>query len=81
MHSTGEKTNPGPLGRFIISFLRHARLNRHAEKILMTDPHVSGAIMFGRGRFNVGVLIAPAEEFAFDPRDEKKLSEYRNLIW
>ena len=52
-----------------------------AEKILMGDPHVNGAIMFGRSRFNVGVLVNPKERYAFDPSDEKKLSEFRSLIW
>ena len=52
-----------------------------AEKILMGDPLVNGAIMFGRSRFNVGVLVNPKERYAFDPSDEKKLSEFRSLIW
>lgn len=47
----------------------------------MHDPHVSGAVLFGRGRFNVGVLVNPTEDLLFDPSDVKKLSEYRNLIW
>lgn len=64
MHSTGEKTNPGPL-----------------ENMLMHDPHVKGAVMFGRGRFYCGVLVEPKEEYAFDPSDTNKLAEFRNLIW
>ena len=51
------------------------------EKILMGDPHVSGAVMFGRSRFNVGVLVSPKAKYAFDPSDEKKLSEFRSFIW
>ena len=35
--------------------------------------------MFGRGRFQNGILIQPKE--AFDPSDEVKLEEYRNKIW
>lgn len=64
MHSTGEKTNPGPL-----------------ENILNQDPHVQSAIMFGRGRFQAGVLVDPKDAFKFDPSDENKLAEFRNLIW
>lgn len=37
--------------------------------------------MFGRGRFQNGVLIEPKPEFAFDPSDPKKLEEFRNMIW
>jgi hypothetical protein len=37
--------------------------------------------MFGRGRFQNGVLIDPKPQFAFDPTDEAKLEEFRNLIW
>ncbi|KAK0454193.1 NRPS-like enzyme [Desarmillaria tabescens] len=64
MHSTGEKTNPGPI-----------------EAGLLGDKRISGAVMFGRGKFQPGVLIQPSEEYAFDPNDAKRLAEYRSLIW
>ena len=51
------------------------------EKILGDDPHVSGAVVFGQGRFNCGVLVCPKAEWAFDPADEEKLAEYRARIW
>ena len=47
----------------------------------MEDPNVYACLMFGRGRFQNGVLIQPAEDFVFDPKDVKKLEQYRNLIW
>ena len=47
----------------------------------MRDTHVASAIMFGRGRFQNGVLVEPKKEFAFNPRDEVKLAEFRNIIW
>jgi hypothetical protein len=37
--------------------------------------------MFGRGKFQNGVLIDPKPQFALDPNDEVKLEEFRNLIW
>lgn len=37
--------------------------------------------MFGRGRAQNGVLIHPKEAFVFSPQDEKRLEEFRNLIW
>lgn len=37
--------------------------------------------MFGRGRFQNGVLIDPKSEFGFDPKDEAKLESFRQLIW
>ena len=37
--------------------------------------------MFGRGRFNAGVLIEPKPAYKFDPADEAKLAEFRNAIW
>ena len=39
------------------------------------------AVMFGRGRFQNGVLIDPEPQFAFDPKDEEKLKTFRGLIW
>ncbi|KAL0578153.1 hypothetical protein V5O48_003858 [Marasmius crinis-equi] len=64
VHSTGEKTNPGPL-----------------ESLLSQDVHVGGAVMFGEGQFNAGVLIEPKLAFRFDPVEQTKLAVFRNLIW
>ncbi|SRR5258707_1105758 len=82
MLSTGEKTNPGPLG--ITAPTRSwccVCLYHFLEGILAQDPHVLSAVMFGRGRFQNGVLIDPKPEFAFDPKDEAKLENFRALIW
>ncbi|KAI0743085.1 acetyl-CoA synthetase-like protein [Daedaleopsis nitida] len=49
------------------------------EAILVQDPHVAACLMFGRGRFQNGVLIQPKEPF--DPSDEAQLEAYRNKIW
>ena len=49
------------------------------EAILLQDPHVFACLMFGRGRFQNGILIQPKENI--DPCDEVKLEEYRNKIW
>ena len=51
------------------------------EKILREDPRVQSSVMFGRGRFNAGVLIDPKPEYKFDPADEEKLAAFRNAIW
>ncbi|KZT66300.1 acetyl-CoA synthetase-like protein [Daedalea quercina L-15889] len=64
MHSTGEKTNPGPL-----------------ESMLNQDPHVQASVMFGRARFQAGVLVDPKPQFKFDPANEKQVAEFRNKIW
>jgi hypothetical protein len=39
------------------------------------------AIMFGRGRSNAGVLVAPKAEFRVDPANDVELARFRNLIW
>ena len=54
-------------------------VQRYTEAILSQDPHVLACLMFGRGRFQNGILIQP--KVAFDPSDETKLEEYRNKIW
>ncbi|KAI0058351.1 acetyl-CoA synthetase-like protein [Artomyces pyxidatus] len=51
------------------------------EAILMRDSHIAAAVMFGRGRFQNGVLIEPRREFAFDPVNKQRLAEFRNKIW
>ncbi len=37
--------------------------------------------MFGRGELQTGIIIEPIKEKAFDPKDLKKLAEFRNEIW
>ncbi|KAH9911783.1 acetyl-CoA synthetase-like protein [Epithele typhae] len=49
------------------------------EAILLQDPRVYACLMFGRGRFQNGILVQPKEEF--DPRDEPRVERFRNEIW
>ncbi|KAJ7625826.1 putative nonribosomal peptide synthetase, partial [Roridomyces roridus] len=51
------------------------------EDIITSSPYIRGAIMFGRERNQIGVLIEPNPQQKVDPSDEKQLAEYRNLIW
>ncbi|KAJ7751462.1 hypothetical protein B0H16DRAFT_1419536 [Mycena metata] len=51
------------------------------ENLLNQDPHVLSCVMFGRGRFQAGVLLDPQPAFKFDPADSIKLAEFRNNIW
>ncbi|KAH8099950.1 acetyl-CoA synthetase-like protein [Cristinia sonorae] len=51
------------------------------ELILNQDPHIKASVIFGRGKFNAGVLVDPKPEYQFDPADTDKLAEFRNLIW
>ncbi|KAL6300786.1 hypothetical protein BKA93DRAFT_752423 [Sparassis latifolia] len=55
-------------------------VNGREEAIFVADPHIQAALIFGRGRFQNGVLIQPTEPF--DPNDEEKLAAFRlNKIW
>ncbi|EPQ50946.1 acetyl-CoA synthetase-like protein [Gloeophyllum trabeum ATCC 11539] len=56
-------------------------LSRAIEVPIEADPRVSAAIVFGTGRTQNGVLVAPASDYVFDPSDESKLAEFRNAIW
>ncbi|KAH9841056.1 uncharacterized protein C8Q71DRAFT_436612 [Rhodofomes roseus] len=51
------------------------------ENMLNQDPHVLASVMFGRGRFQAGILVDPRPQHRFDPADETKLAEFRNMIW
>lgn len=64
MHSTGEKTNPGPL-----------------EHLIGQDPYIASAVIFGRGRFNAGVIIDLKPEFKFNPENLSDLAQWRNTVW
>lgn len=37
--------------------------------------------MFGRGELVAGIIVEPIKEKAFDPKDFKKLADFRNEIW
>lgn len=45
------------------------------------DPHVRSSVMFGRGRFNTGMIIDVEEPYVFDPNDGEALSKFRNVVW
>lgn len=51
------------------------------ESILGLDPHIQAAVIFGRGRFQIGVLVEPAPQYSFDPRDTDRLRAFTELIW
>ncbi|KAJ7468444.1 male sterility protein-domain-containing protein [Mycena latifolia] len=49
------------------------------KAILLKDPAIKYAVMFGRGKFHAGVLIFPAEPF--DPADTQHVIDFRRRIW
>ncbi|KAJ6514511.1 hypothetical protein C8R47DRAFT_962145, partial [Mycena vitilis] len=51
------------------------------EDTMVAHPLIAGAVMFGRERNQVGVLIEPTPRYNVDPEDEQQVAEYRNLIW
>ena len=42
---------------------------------------VTGAMIFGRGKEQAGLLIELHPEYAIDPNDEQALAEFRSKIW
>ncbi|KAJ7157427.1 putative aminoadipate reductase [Mycena filopes] len=51
------------------------------EDIMMASPLIGGAVVFGRERNQVGVLIEPNPQQTLDPTDEREVAQFRNLIW
>ncbi|KAJ7041394.1 acetyl-CoA synthetase-like protein [Mycena alexandri] len=51
------------------------------ENIMMASPLIKGAVMFGRERNQVGVLVEPNTQHTLDPADGQQLANFRNLIW
>ncbi|KAH8102928.1 hypothetical protein BXZ70DRAFT_927267 [Cristinia sonorae] len=51
------------------------------ESFLGSLPFVNGAIMFGRGKNQAGVLIEPRPDFAFHPMDERGVRQMKERIW
>ncbi|KAJ6594686.1 acetyl-CoA synthetase-like protein [Mycena capillaripes] len=50
------------------------------EDIMMASPLIKGAVMFGRERNQVGVLVEPNPQSTMD-HDELQVAKFRNLIW
>ena len=51
------------------------------EGIISSGPFVQGALMFGRERNQVGVLVEPRPEHVVDIQDDNAIAEFRNKIW
>ncbi|KAG1870690.1 putative aminoadipate reductase [Suillus subalutaceus] len=51
------------------------------ESIICANPYVDGAVIFGRGRNQVGILVEPRAGSEIDVDDGKKLAEFRNRVW
>ena len=45
------------------------------------DPHVQGAVIFGHGKLNAGVVIDPCPPYKFNLQDEGKLNDFKDKIW
>ncbi|OSC97571.1 acetyl-CoA synthetase-like protein [Trametes coccinea BRFM310] len=51
------------------------------EGMLVHDPRIASALMFGRSRIEPGVLIEPANGIHINPEDKQQLEEYIDSIW
>ncbi|KAJ8080312.1 putative NRPS-like protein biosynthetic cluster [Marasmius tenuissimus] len=51
------------------------------EEIVNKDPKVANSIMFGRGRFHAGIIVAPTPEQGFSPGALDMVAAFRNEIW
>ncbi|KAJ7718234.1 putative aminoadipate reductase [Mycena metata] len=51
------------------------------EDVIIASPLIAGAVIFGRERNQVGVLIEPNVEYKLDVKDEKQVANFRNAIW
>ncbi|OCH88269.1 hypothetical protein OBBRIDRAFT_836723 [Obba rivulosa] len=75
LHSSGSTALSKPIHFETLNFL----MLDGFLPFLLKDSHIAAATMFGRGRFQYGVLVHPKEPF--DPSDKRKLIELRNKIW
>ncbi|KAI0657838.1 acetyl-CoA synthetase-like protein [Cubamyces menziesii] len=51
------------------------------EGVLVQDPNIASAIMFGQQRIQMGVLIEPPSHISIPTGDAQKLEEFKDLIW
>ncbi|KAF9000302.1 hypothetical protein BDQ17DRAFT_1427302 [Cyathus striatus] len=51
------------------------------EGSMTTNSIIQGAVMFGRGHDQAGVLLEPVEELAIDIHDPKQVADFRTRAW
>ncbi|KAF8174362.1 hypothetical protein K438DRAFT_1849366 [Mycena galopus ATCC 62051] len=51
------------------------------EDIMLASQFITGAVVFGRERNQLGVLIEPSQQYVIDPTDAQQILNFRNLIW
>ncbi|KAF8645464.1 hypothetical protein AX16_007810 [Volvariella volvacea WC 439] len=51
------------------------------EDILCQHPRIAAAVMFGRNRPKIGVILEPSKECQVDTSDPVKLEAFKNEIW
>ena len=47
----------------------------------MSHPMVAGAVIFGRGRNECGILVEPNAQYAVDAEDPTATVQFRQKIW
>ncbi|KAF8959299.1 hypothetical protein BDZ97DRAFT_1922992 [Flammula alnicola] len=85
MHSTGEKVMQALIiMNGIISHWTKLLMKTNPlpiENMIVKSPYISAAVMFGRARFQPGVLILPPSDYILDRSDRNHLDDYLSLIW
>ncbi len=51
------------------------------EGHIVSSPLVAGAVMFGRGRPQAGIIVEPHPSHIVDTSDEAGIIAFRNKIW
>ncbi|THH03014.1 hypothetical protein EW145_g6601, partial [Phellinidium pouzarii] len=51
------------------------------ERMLNHHPLVEASVIFGRGRFQCGVLIQPVQSASFNSTNTTQLVEFRDAVW
>ena len=51
------------------------------EGVIVASPLLQGAVMFGRERNQVGVLVEPRPEYSVNVLDDNAVAAFRNKIW
>ncbi|KDQ23277.1 hypothetical protein PLEOSDRAFT_1068285 [Pleurotus ostreatus PC15] len=51
------------------------------ETLINRNPAVHCGLVFGRGRFQAGILIEPHPNYVFDPEDLEQLNSFRDIVW
>lgn len=82
VHTSGEKTVPGPIEGIISSASMYVTsCQDNVVSLTIETSSLQGVILFGHGQDQAGLLVEPSSGREVDVENPTEVAAFRNLIW